>query len=234
MVMKRLFSVIILLVVALSAMAQREPIPFNGLLIGSDGKPARSVRVYVNDPDKYAQTDRKGRFGLTNVQPTDTLHIRYEKCDYLIPVNGKRSMKIRIHNVDQFESEESQSLLDYGMSYVGQREYVGYNSRITGEELMATGCTDIPSALSGMIPGLTVDQDFETGAYRITIRGAAYHENSAPLYIVDDMEHKSIDHIQLNQVAYVIVMKDAAMYGVRGANGAIVVRTKSAETVRMN
>lgn len=228
--MKRLFLLFIFALAALSVSAQNEPVPFNGLLLGSDGKPARNVRIYVSDPGKYAQTDRKGRFGLLNVQPTDTLHVRYEKVDYLIPVNGKRSMKIRIMDVGEFESEESQSLLDYGMGYVGQREYVGYNSRITGEELMATGCTDILSALSGMIPGLSVTEDFETGTFQVSIRGAAYHENSAPLYIVDEMEVKSIDHIQLNQVAYVIVMKDAAMYGVRGGNGAIVVRTKSAET----
>ena len=228
--MKTIFSLFSLLLVALSASAQNEPVPFNGLLLGHDGKPARNIRIYVSNPDKYAQTDRKGRFGLMNVQPNDTLHIRYEKQDYLIPVNGKRSMKIRIYDVDKFESEESQSLLDYGMGYVGQREYVGYNSRITGAELLATGCTDILSALSGMIPGLTVTEDFETGTYQVSIRGAAYHENSAPLYIVDEVEVKSIDHIHLNQVAYVVVMKDAAMYGVRGGNGAIVVRTKSAET----
>lgn len=229
--MKRFFTLLTLLFVALSATAQNGPVPFNGLLLGHDGKPARNIRIYVKDPAKYAQTDRKGRFGLTNVQPGDTLHIRYEKQDYLIPVEGKRSMKIRIYNVDKVESEESQSLLDYGMGYVGQREYVGYNSRITGEELMATGCTDILSALSGMIPGLSVTEDFETGTMHVTIRSAAFHENSAPLFIVDDLEVKSIDHIQLNQVAYVVVMKDAAMYGVRGGNGAIVVRRKSAETV---
>lgn len=228
--MKRFFGLISMLLMAFAATAQEGPTPFNGLLLGHDGKPARNVRIYVSTPDKYAQTDRKGRFGLTNVQPDDTLHIRYEKRDYLIPVNGKRSVKIRIYDVDKFESEESQSLLDYGMGYVGQREYVGYNSRITGEELMATGCTDILSALSGMVPGLSVTEDFETGTYQVTIRGASYHENSAPLYIVDDLEMKSIDHIPLNQVAYVVVMKDAAMYGVRGGNGAIVVRRKSAET----
>ena len=230
--MKHLFSLFFALLFGASATAQEEPVPFNGLLLDAAGKPARGVRVYVSNPDKYAQTDRKGRFGLTNVRPDDTLHIRYEKRDYLVPVQGKRSMKIRIYDVDKFESEESQSLLDYGMGYVGQREYVGYNSRITGAELMATGCTDILSALSGMIPGLSVTEDFETGTMHVSIRGASYHQNSAPLFIVDDLEVKSIDHIQLNQVAYVVVMKDAAMYGVRGGNGAIVVRRKSAETVR--
>ncbi|MDO4758582.1 MAG: Plug domain-containing protein [Rikenellaceae bacterium] len=229
--MRAVFILCAWLCIAFAGFAQQSPRPFNGLLLDGADKPLRNARIYVSDPEKYAQTDRKGRFGLTNVEADDTLHIRYDKQDYLIPVAGKRSMKIRIINKGSVESEESQSLLDYGMSYVGRREYVGYNSRITGEELMATGCTDILSALSGMIPGVTVTEDFETGAMQVSIRGAAYHENSAPLFIVDEVEVKSIDHIQLVQVAYVIVMKDAAMYGVRGGNGAIVVRLKSAETL---
>ena len=195
----------------------------------SKGKPIRRARVYVNE-DRYTQSDKQGRLGLTNVNPDDTIRIRYNKHTYEVPVAGKTTLTVRVLPDLKFESEETPSLLDYGFSYVKQREYAGYDSRITGEELMATGCTDIPSALSGMIPGLSVDQDYETGEYRITIRGAAYHTNSAPLYIVDDLEVKSIDQIPLNQVAYVVVMKDAAMYGVRGGNGAIVVRRKSAET----
>ena len=47
---------------------------------------------------------------------------------------------------------------------------------------------------------------------------------------MDDIVVKSIDHIHLNQVAYVIVMKDGTLYGFRGGNGAIVVRLKSAQT----
>lgn len=229
--MKRFITLLLLCSFAATGLAQESLRPFNGLLLDGADKPLRNARIWVENPDKYATSDRKGRFGLMNVEGDDTLHIRHAKQEYLIPVAGKRSMKIRIINKGSVESEESQTLLDFGMGYVGQREYVGYNSRITGEELMATGCTDILSALSGMIPGLSVSEDFETGTMHVTIRGASYHQNSAPLFIIDDVEHKSIDHIQLNQVAYVVVMKDAAMYGVRGGNGAIVVRLKSAETI---
>ncbi|MBQ1939541.1 MAG: TonB-dependent receptor plug domain-containing protein, partial [Alistipes sp.] len=123
----------------------------------------------------------------------------------------------------------SQQLIDFGMNYVGQREYVGYDSKISGEQLMATGCTDILSALSGLIPGVSVTENFETGTYTVSIRSGGFHENGQPLFVVDEVIVPSIDHIQLNQVAYVIVMKDAAVYGFRGGNGAIVVRTKSAE-----
>lgn len=217
---------------AASALAQ-EAVPFNGLLLDAVGKPIRRARIYVVHPDKYAQSDKQGRFGLTNVGPNDTLKVRHAKHTYYIPVAGRRSMQIRIMEDMQVESVESSKLLDYGFHYVKQREYAGYNSQITGEELMRTGCTDILSALTGLIPGLNIVENPETGTYTVDIRGNGQAADLTPLYIVDDVQVPSIDHIHLNQVAYVIVMKDAALYGVRGGNGAIVVRTKSAETVNL-
>lgn len=224
--MKRLLILFVTVLITLPAAAQL--VPFNGLLLDGNGKPIRRARIYVSDPEKYTQSDKQGRFGLTNVEPNDSLHIRYNKQTYVIPIEGKRSIKIRLV-AKQIQTEESQQLIDFGMNYVGQREYVGYDSKITGEQLMATGCTDILSSLSGMIPGLSVTENFETGTYSVSIRSGSFQENSQPLFVVDEVIVPSIDHIQLNQVAYVIVMKDAAVYGFRGGNGAIVVRTKSAE-----
>ncbi len=226
--MKRLLLITMAVLYTAASMAQGF-VPFNGLLLDKAGKPIKNARIWVSSEDKFSKSDKKGRFGLTNVGADDTLKVRCFKQTYYIPVNGKRSMQIRILADEQVTAEESVKLLDYGASYVRQREYVGYNSQITGEELMRTGCTDILSALSGMIPGLSVTEDFENGGYAVTIRSNG-STSATPLYIVDEIEVKSIDHIQLNQVAYVVVMKDAAIYGVRGGNGAIVVRTKSAQT----
>lgn len=227
--MKRLLLLFALLWSGIATIAQ-EAVPFNGLLLDAVGKPIRRARIYVKSPDKYAQSDNKGRFGLTNVAPDDTLKVRHNKHTYYIPVEGRRSLQIRIMEDMQTESLESSKLLDYGFHYVKQREYAGYNSQITGEELMRTGCTDILSALTGLIPGLNIVENPEDGTYTVDIRGNGQAADLTPLYIVDDMPVASIDHIHLNQVAYVIVMKDATIYGVRGGNGAIVVRLKSAET----
>ena len=228
--MKRFLLILLAGLYALSTTAQ-EFVPFNGLLLDGAAKPIKNARIWVKSEDKYAKTDKKGRFGLSNVVADDTLKVRWEKATYYIPVEGKRSMQIRILENMEYNAEESVKLLDYGASYVRQREYVGFNSQITGDELMRTGCTDILSALSGLIPGLNVSENPEDGTYTVNIRNTSgMTGNPTPLYIVDEVEVKSIDHIQLNQVAYVVVMKDAAIYGVRGGNGAIVVRTKSAST----
>ncbi|MBR5850505.1 MAG: TonB-dependent receptor plug domain-containing protein [Alistipes sp.] len=230
MTMKRLLFLVVALCYLMPASAQ-EFVPFNGLLLDAASNPIKQARVWVKSEERYAKSDKKGRFGLSNVAADDTLKVRWEKRTYYIPVQGKRSMQIRIMEDLDYSAEESMKLLDYGSSYVRQREYIGFNSQITGEELLRTGCTDILSALSGLIPGLNVSENPEDGTYSVNIRNTSgMTGNPTPLYIVDEIEVRSIDHIQLNQVAYVVVMKDAAIYGVRGGNGAIVVRTKSAST----
>ena len=117
--MKSIWATLVLLFVAVGACGQ-EAVPFNGLLLDAVGKPIRRARIYVAHPDKYAQSDKQGRFGLTNVEPNDSLHIRYNKETYVIPVEGKRSIKIRLV-AKQIQTEESQQLIDFGMNYVGQR-----------------------------------------------------------------------------------------------------------------
>ncbi|MDE5650212.1 MAG: TonB-dependent receptor plug domain-containing protein, partial [Duncaniella sp.] len=52
--------------------------------------------------------------------------------------------------------------------------------------------------------------------------------SSTPLYIVDGVQVSSLDFISIYDVDHVEVLKDASQYGSRGANGAILVTTKSA------
>ena len=59
----RIFSFLFLVGLVVSALAEE---PFNGLVLDREMKPKKGVKVYVNDPKRYASTDKKGRFGLTN------------------------------------------------------------------------------------------------------------------------------------------------------------------------
>ena len=64
--------------------AQDKPtaVPFNGIVTDALGKPIKGARIYVVSDNFFAKSDKKGRFGLTNVHPTDTLHVRYHKEHY--------------------------------------------------------------------------------------------------------------------------------------------------------
>ena len=216
--------------IAMTASAQNadEPqgVPFNGIVCDQAGEPVKNVKVYVKSAKLYTYSDRKGRFGLTNVGPTDTLHLRVKKLNYDIPVEGRRSIKIWLADQPIYKAVEDQELVDIGNRFVKRREFTGVSNAISGDELRRSGQNNLWTALQGRIPGLVIETD-NFGEAEITMRGKnSFVAPSTPLFIVDGVVVDSLDFINLYDVDYVEVLKDATIYGSRGANGVIIVHTK--------
>lgn len=201
--------------------------PFNGLLLDRELKPKKGVKIYVKDPRRYATSDKKGRFGLTDVEPDDTLTLVLSKKEKIrIPVEGRRGIKIVLAGDKGVQAENDEELANTGFGYVKRREYTGVSSGISGDRLRSTGSRDIMSALKGLVPGLNVTGS--TGDYSVNIRGTkSLMSSSEPLYVVDGVVVSSLDFISIYDVDHVEVIKDGSQYGSRGANGAIVVTTKT-------
>ncbi|MBQ0061253.1 MAG: TonB-dependent receptor plug domain-containing protein [Bacteroidales bacterium] len=210
-----------------SATAQTDKVPFNGLITDGLGTPLKRAKIYV-DPKKYATSDKKGRFGLTNVQPNDTIHVVYKKRHFDIAVDGRKSLRIMIGDEINPQSIEDEKLVDLGYGYVKNREHTGVSNHITGEELVRSGYTNILQALQGRVPGLNVNTtNGVTGETSVSMRGInSFHLSTTPLYVVDNIVVNSLDGINLYDVDYVEVLKDASIYGAQGANGAILVVIK--------
>lgn len=206
----------------MTVFAQKQKVvPFNGVVEDVLGQPLRGARVWVVNPDYYATTDRKGKFGLTNVQPTDTLHVKYKKQIYNVPVDSMKSVRVRIADEIKFEAQEDKELVNIGYGFVKRREYCSSSSGIPGEVLVRTGRTNILDALQGLVPGLTVSNG------RAVIRGiGTINSSSDPLFILDGVEVPSLSFVNLNDVERVEVQKDGSIYGVKGANGVILVTSK--------
>ncbi|MDE6555606.1 MAG: TonB-dependent receptor plug domain-containing protein, partial [Duncaniella sp.] len=151
-----------------------------------------------------------------------------QKETYGIPLEGRQSIKITLvdtsdnRNNFAMEAVEAPQLMDLGYGYVDRRERTTASDGITGAQLKATGATDILTALQGLVAGLDVRMD---GTVRIrgqkTLIGS-----SQPLFLVDGVEVFDFAGVNINDVERVEVMKDAPIYGSRGANGAILVTTK--------
>lgn len=208
------------------AAAQRKS-PFNGVLLNLSGSPIKSAHVYVKSPRDYALTNKKGEFGLTDVMPNDTLKIQIKKKLYRLPVDGKRSIVIRLGDEKNIQANEDTGLIDLGFSFVPRRERTIPGNFISGDELRHSGYHDVLSALQGRIPGLNITVTDRRGADRdINIRGTrTIKGNSTPLFFVDSVRVPSFEGISLNDIDYVEVMKDAGAYGSEGSNGAIIVHT---------
>ena len=85
--------------------------------------------------------------------------------------------------------------------------------------------------IRGKVPGVQIGTAGPGGMPSVTIRGASsFNASTEPLYILDGSEVKDISNISPNDIASVEVLKDASssIYGVRGANGVIIIKTKSA------
>jgi TonB-dependent SusC/RagA subfamily outer membrane receptor len=109
------------------------------------------------------------------------------------------------------------------------------NSTVTSEEIQRHGASDEPleKVLQGRVAGVTVTRTPDGIAVRI--RGASsIYGNSDPLYILDGMPiepgpNGALSGLNPNDIESIKVLKDAAdtaIYGVRGANGVIVIKTK--------
>ena len=224
--MKNILLLFFFLCICLEGDAQ-DKIPFNGLLLDIAGKPIKRAHVYIKSPKEYALTDRHGRFGLTDGMHNDTLKILLKKKLYYVPVNGKKSMRIHLADEKNIQTKEDQELIDWGYGYISRREHTGVSNIISGEDLRKSGYNDIISALQGRIPGLNVIGS--GGNLDVSMRGTrSFTANGTPLYLIDNVIVNSFEGINLNDVDYVEIMKDASAYGSSGANGAIIVHTKTA------
>lgn len=195
--------------------------PFNGIVENVLGKPLKGAKIWVVSPSYHATSDKQGQFGLTNVLPTDTIHVKYKGQVYNVPVDGKKSMRVRIADEVKVEVQEDEQLVNVGYGFVKRREICTSSSGIPGEVLVRTGRTNILDAMQGLVPGLTVSNG------RAVIRGiGSINSSTDPLFIVDDIEVSSLSFVNVHEVERVDVQKDGSMYGAKGANGVILVTTK--------
>jgi TonB-linked SusC/RagA family outer membrane protein len=111
----------------------------------------------------------------------------------------------------------------------------GALTSVTSKELLRSPTASLTNSLAGRLPGLvTIQSSGEPGAdgSALYIRGFGTYQGKSPLILVDGIEN-SIDGIDANDVETVSILKDAAataVYGMKGANGVVLVTTKRGKT----
>jgi len=234
--MRKIFFLLLTCLIAYNAFGQSsrngsKEIPFNGIITDIAGNPAKGAKVYV-EKGYASRSDKKGKFGLTNVRLDDTLTVEYQKKTYKIPVEGRKSIRIRIgdqiDNTAKIQTEEDKDLVDWGYGWVRQREKLESIDGISGEVLRRTGATNIIEALKGKVAGLNITSSGTLGGEAsVNIRGQnSLNLSTTPLFVLDGVVVDSFDFVNVYDVESVQVLKDGSIYGSRGANGVIIVHTK--------
>jgi TonB-linked SusC/RagA family outer membrane protein len=194
------------------------------------GKTIPGVNILVVGTTSGTSTDSVGHYTVTVPTLQDTL--RFSFIGYKsqsIPIKGRRTLNVKLF---QTLIAASKNLVVIGYGKERKAAITGAISTVKTPELVANPAPDLRVALAGRLPGLTVIQTSgEPGAdaTQLFIRGRSTVNGSNPLILVDGVQQPSIRYVDPNAVADVTILKDAtatAVYGVRGANGVILITTK--------
>lgn len=193
-----------------------------GLVTDANGEPLPGVTVKEIGGSAVAITDVNGRYQL---RPTGTGTLLYSYIGfkpYTVNVKNRTSLNI-ILDEDKNELDE---LVVTGYNSQRRQEITGSVADISRKELLKTTTSNLTNALQGKVPGLNIKKNSdEPGSFdsSFSIRGLG-----SPLVIVDGVPRSNFDRIDANEIESISVIKDAsaAIYGVRAANGVILVTTR--------
>ena len=223
------YLVLLWLFSCLPTMAQNG-IPVKGIVVDGIGEPIIGATIIVKGTNSIGTTtDIDGRFSLTVPNDKSTLEVSFigMVSQQVKAVTGK-VMRIALEDDNQMLDE----VIVVGYGQQKKASVVGAITQTTGKVLeRAAGITDICQALTGTLPGvITTASSGMPGEEepKIVIRGASSWNNSDPLVLVDGIE-RPMSSVDISSVQSISVLKDAsatAVYGVKGANGVILVTTK--------
>ncbi len=210
------------------AFAQRATI--SGIVTDDLGEPAIGASILVKGTNTGTITNTDGRFSIQTDGLTGTLVISYIGMETQeIPIQGRTSFNIQLKSANNLMEEVQ--IVAYGAQK--KITLTGSVSSVNTDELLKVPTASIGNMLAGVLSGVSsVQSSGKPGGDDpdVFIRGISTlnSTNARPLYLVDGVE-RNFFQIDPNEIETITVLKDAsstAVFGVRGANGVIIVTTK--------
>lgn len=224
--LQRLLPIIILLLAGMNAWAQTKQV--SGVVTDGTGETVIGASVLEKGTTNGTITDLDGKFILT-VNENAVLQISYVGYSTQeVSVKGKTSFNITLKE----DSEMLEEVVVVGYGAQKKESVVGAISQVSNKELLQSPAANVSQAISGKIAGVITSQT--SGApgsddTQIYIRGrATFAGDAQPLVLVDGVE-REFSQIAPDDIETISVLKDAsatAVYGVRGANGVMLITTK--------
>jgi len=219
-----LFSLLFLFTAAAFAQSKR----ITGRVLNDESRPLAGASIIISGKKTGTQTNSQGEFSI-EAAATDQL---------IISATGFKSRQIRVGDnlvIDLTLEPQAGTLEDVVITGYGtqkRKEVTGAVATINPKTFEHNPTTNVATVLQGNVPGLRVQQ--RTGqpgsSPSITFRGGTeFGGGGTPLFIVDGVIVPNLYGLDINDVAGIDLLKDAAttaIYGARAANGVVLVTTK--------
>ena len=200
-----------------------------GTVLDPTGMPVIGANIMIKGTTNGTITDMDGKFSL-DVPKGAILVVTYVGyANQELQVGSQKTLSITLKE----DSEALDELVVVGYSTQKKVNLTGSVSTVSfNDKLTSRPVTDVSQMLNGASPGLQIMQSSgepNAESFSYNIRGVGTLNSSSPLILVDGME-QSISMVNPSDIASVSILKDAAscaIYGNRGANGVILITTKS-------
>ena len=227
---RTLFSVILLLA-QLMAFAQGGQV--KGIVKDSKGEPVIGATITEAGNSRNAT--------VSNYEGNFSLKLSAKGRQIVISYIGMKTKTLRVtagKPIDVTLEEDATTLSEVEVVAVGygmarRRDLTGSISSVGEKTLKNIQTTNAASAITGRVAGVNVVTTQGSPDADVTIRvrgGGSITQNNEPLYIIDGFQAGSISDIPVTDIESIDVLKDAsstAIYGAKGANGVVLVTTKS-------
>ena len=225
---KKLILALLCLGTSLSLAAQT--LKITGVVTDENGEPLMGAGVFVEGTTTGTVTGLDGDYELVVPQNAANLVFSFiGLADQTVAIAGRTKIDVQLKPDATFLDE----VVVVGYATVTRRDVVGSISSVNSESLNQVPVASVTEAMAGKMAGVqvTTTEGNPDADIKIRVRGAgSITQDSSPLYIVDGFPMESISDIPASDIQSIDVLKDAfstAIYGSRGANGVIIVTTKS-------
>ena len=224
---RSIMTLVCLLLASASAFAQTKTV--TGTVTDAANEPLIGASVLVQGTSTGTITDMDGKYSIS-VTPEDVLVFSYVgMTSQTIKVGAQNVINVTLKEDSQVLAETV--VIGYGSAK--KRDLTGSITNVKGEELANKPAMNPLSSLQGKVAGVQIVNSGRAGSDpEIRIRGTNSINGYKPLYIVDGLFNDNINFLNPEDIESMEILKDPsslAIFGVRGANGVIIITTKKAK-----
>jgi len=208
--------------------AHAQKMTISGVVNDETGMGIPGASIIVEGTTVGTITDPSGNFSLSVEQSVKAIMVSFIGYQtQRVPVSGSKRLEVSL----KLSTTELEEVVAVGYGTQKKVSIVGAISNVKADELATVSSSNLSNSLGGRVSGIIVKlQDGTPGGDdpKINIRGLGTINDASPLVLIDGMEGE-LARINPNDIESFSVLKDAsatAVYGVRGANGVILITTK--------
>ena len=212
---------------------QQQQIEVSGTVTDAQsGDPLPGVNIVIQGTTQGTTTNMDGNYSIEAPEDATLVYSFVGYQQQAIQVNGRNEINVAL----QQAVTELEEVVAIGYGTAKRKDLTSSISTVSSDEIDKTPTADALQSLQGKVSGVEIVSSGAPGSSpTVRVRGIGSYPgrgNESPLYVVDGAFYNNIDFLNTSQIESMSVLKSAsaaAIYGVRAANGVIVIETKSGE-----